>query len=710
MSSEAEKHLNELAGEIVMMDAPEIADLKALMGIVDKVQDPRIAVAVTRFKTFLLDLATGAATPGSGDVMSLIRKEFDLLQKDWEEARRAPLAECASPATGPVAAQRQAGPIASAPPDATLDDDPELLMGFIQESGEHLDSIEVNILEWEANPDDKEIVNSIFRPFHTIKGMAGFLNLNQIQGLSHELENLLDAARDGKLKFSRALAELILFGVDALRELMKNLAERLENKPPSPLSYDLQSMISRVKGMLSSPPPPPAVPRVGAILVHEKSAKPAEVIDALTRQSAGDPRPVGDILVEDKVIPREDLENALNIQARKERDVSQGKYLKVDTLKMDALFDLVGELVITNNMLIQNKAIQEHLDRRANSDFAQLKRITSSLQNISLSMRMVPIGTTFQKMRRVVYDLAQKSGKKINLRLAGESTEIDRNLVESLYDPLLHMVRNASDHGVETPEKRRAAGKEDAGNVSLEAYQKGGHIFIEIRDDGGGIDPQKVKRKALSKGLITEADELDDHALINMIFRPGFSTVENITDISGRGVGMDVVKKAAAKLGGRVEVQSVVGAGSTFILKFPLTLAIIDGIVVMIGNERYIVPTIHVKEALKVTRQQYNVVAGKGETLLIRDRVYPLIRVHRHFSSVSAIEHPWDAIVILVETESRDVAMQVDEIVGKQEVVIKNLGDSFQSSHGISGGAILGDGRIGLILDVNQLEMAAMGM
>ena len=358
-------------------------------------------------------------------------------------------------------------------------------------------------------------------------------------------------------------------------------------------------------------------------------------------------------------------------------------------------------------MILQNRVLQGANDRQLTSDIGQLKRITSSLQNISLSMRMVPIASTFQKMRRVVFDLAQKSKKTINLKLLGESTEVDRNLVDSLYDPLLHMVRNACDHGVESSADRVKAGKDPAGTIVLEAYQKGGHIFIEIRDDGAGIDPKRVRRKAIQRGLITEDEEMDENALIQLIFKPGFSTAENITDISGRGVGMDVVKRATTKLGGRIDLTSEVGNGSCFVIKFPLTLAIIDGIVVKVGSEKYIMPTIHVREALRIGQDGFNLIAGKGETVLIRDRVYPLLRVHKYFDTGDAITDPAEAILILAESENRDVAMMVDEIIGKQEVVIKNLGERFADVRGVSGGAILGDGRIGLILDINQLDQAA---
>lgn len=745
MAPETDKILNEIAGSVVLLDEASADELKPIMDKLGLIEEEGLASRLGAFKLLLLDAATGQlGTPEKA--VTRIQQEFTAIQKFWDELQRSEAAPEMVPEPvleqelepGPVpeiimdeepedsrfemddaedlpaaAPEIPVSPPAGPPPvvapqfeEPSLDEDRELIAGFVQEAHEHLDSIEVNVLEWESRPEDKEVVNAIFRPFHTIKGMAGFLNLQDIQHLSHELENLLDAAREDKISFSTEISDVILKGVDALNQLLARVEARLAGKPPQ-APPDPSGLLGRVHRLLTGgPAPAPAAetPRVGAVLIQSGSVEPAQVRDALQKQAAGDPRMLGQILVDEKKAPPEAVEKALVTQARKEQETTVAKLLKVDTTKMDMLFDMVGELVITHNMLMQNTALHELKDRRILADMGQLKRIISTLQSVALSMRMVPISSTFQKMRRVVYDVAQKAGKKINLHLIGENTEIDRNLVESLYDPLLHMVRNACDHGVEPPEKRLRAGKEETGNVTLEAYQKGGSIYIEIRDDGGGIDPARVRKKAIERGLIDEMDEMDDNAMIQLIFRPGFSTAENVTDISGRGVGMDVVKRAVARQGGRVEVHSEVGSGSQFIIRFPLTLAIVDGIVVMVGAERYILPTIHVKEALRIDKANYTKVAGRGETVLIRDKVYPLIRAHRFFNVSGARTDPWEGILILAENEFRDVAVLVDDIVGKQEVVIKNLGEEFQHVKGVSGGAILGDGRIGLILDVNQIE------
>ncbi len=724
MSTQVDKILNTLAGEIVLLDDPDFNDLKQLMDLTNEIHHESLAEAVSIFKTALLDAATNQGT-GKEQAIEGIRQSFADVQAAWEQviAREkaavagtpsstpAPPSDTSDPATpsadAAAAPEEPATPDEAAPIDLNvLDEDAELLSGFVQESQEHLDSIENNVLEWENNPDDLDIVNAIFRPFHTIKGMAGFLNLKEIQTTAHELENLLDAAREGRIGFSQELADLILKGVDILGEMIQGVDLQLQGKSAPSTIRKSEAIINHVRMVLDNPDVLQDVPRMGEILLKEKAVKPDELSDALIQQYSGDKRLLGEILMEEKKVSPEKVVNALNVQANKARQSSTAKSLRVDTSKMDILFDMVGELVITNNMLRQNPHIQGINDRRMQSDLSQLKRITDVLQNVSLSMRMVPIGATFQKMRRVVYDLAKKSGKKIRLKISGEGTEIDRTLVDSLYDPLLHMVRNSCDHGIEMPKARAKAGKDETGVVELLAYHKGGYIFIEIRDDGAGINTERVLAKALEKGLIGEDEELDRRDLLNLIFHPGFSTAANVTDVSGRGVGMDVVKGNITRLGGKVDIQSTAGQGSTFMIKIPLTLAIIDGIVALVGHEQYILPTIHVREALKVEKTQFNRIAGKGETLLVRNRVFPLVRLHDLFHVEDAKTNAWEGIVVLVETESRDVALLVDEITGKQEVVIKNLGEKFKDIQGISGGAILGDGKVGLILDVNQLEKA----
>jgi two-component system chemotaxis sensor kinase CheA len=377
--------------------------------------------------------------------------------------------------------------------------------------------------------------------------------------------------------------------------------------------------------------------------------------------------------------------------------------VKVSTSKLDNVVDMVGELVIAESLVFQNPLVQASNDQKLFKDFSQLHRITSELQKTAMSMRMVAIKQTFQKMVRLVRDLARKAGKEVDLHMSGEETEIDRRMVDEISDPMIHMIRNAVDHGLEAPEEREAAGKDLKGNIYLRAYHQGGHLLIEIRDDGRGLNREKIYRNALKKGIIRPNESLNEKEIYNLIFLPGFSTADQVTDISGRGVGMDVVKKFIDKVRGSVEIDSTPGEGTLFTIKLPLTLAIIDGILVQVGKERYILPTVTVKESFQPKEDQFYTVAKKGEVVSIRGKVFPLIRLYHILNVPAEKTKPHQGIIVVVEYENEEVCLLIDELVGKQEVVIKSLGSQFIETKGFSGGAILGDGRVGLILDIKGI-------
>jgi two-component system, chemotaxis family, sensor kinase CheA len=376
--------------------------------------------------------------------------------------------------------------------------------------------------------------------------------------------------------------------------------------------------------------------------------------------------------------------------------------VKIDTIKLDNLLDMVGELVIAGSMVRANPNVQNISDRKLAADLGQLSRITTELQKTTMSMRMVPIKQTFQKMVRVVRDTAKKRGRKVNLELEGEHTEIDRNMVEKFYDPLMHMVRNSVDHGIEDAEERRAAGKPVDGTVVLAAYHKGGNVCIEIRDDGKGMDREQIIGKALENELISEADleTMTEEEAYHLIFKAGFSTAEVVTEISGRGVGMDVVQRTIDELRGKVEISTKLGEGTTFTIALPLTLAIIDGMVVEVGSERFILPTISVAESLRPAHEDYNTVQGRGEMIMIRGNLLPLVRLHDIVGVEPTERNPWDALVVVVEHHGQMRCLLVDRLIGRQEVVIKSLGEGLKGVKVVAGGAIMGDGRVGLILDV----------
>lgn len=580
--------------------------------------------------------------------------------------------------------------------------DPELLRDFVEEAKEHLASIEINMISLEADPDDKEAVNAVFRPFHSIKGVAGFLNLKGIHELTHEVENILDEARSGHIKITDALIDLVLNAVDILKVLLGELEDASSGREGAGMSTHLvRGFMERVRRFRRDEEGEALweAPRIGKILVDQGVIEPERLEEAAERSRRGNRR-IGEELVSEGLVAPQDLERAL----RQQRQLKEGAAsVRVDTMKLDSLVDMVGELVIAQSMVLQNPEVQGIKDQKFQKDAVQLRRITAELQRISMSLRMVPIKSTFQKMIRLVRDLSRKSGKEVTLVMRGEETEIDRNMVEEIYEPLVHMIRNSLDHGIEMPQDRIKAGKEPTGTITLSAEQKGGNITIELQDDGRGLDVAKIRSRAVERGLISPEDVLEDKDIYELIFQAGFSTKDEITDVSGRGVGMDVVRKSVEGLRGKLEVSSRPGRGTLFVLKLPLTMAIIDGMVIRVGEERYVVPTVALKESLRPARENYLTVQGRGEMIMVRDRLMSLIRLHELLDVEPQHRHPWDALVLVVTEDMRSYCLLADEIIGRQEVVIKSLGDSLRNVKGISGGAILGDGKVALIIDVKGL-------
>ncbi len=475
---------------------------------------------------------------------------------------------------------------------------------------------------------------------------------------------------------------------------------------------------------------------LGDILIAEKLVTPEDVEEALGLQKKSPGKKLGEILVEMGRIEYEEVDKAIRSQAE-QRETKLGEFLvkskigapekvavalreqkqsegaasgpaqaqtvKVETLKLDGLIDLVGELVIAQSLITANESIGALKEQKINKDLAQVGRITSELQRNAMSLRMVQIRQTFQKMNRLVRDLAHKFEKDVRFETVGSDTEIDRNMVESIYDPLVHLVRNALDHGLETPDERRARGKPPQGLVRLKAYHQGGNVVIELFDDGRGLDKEKALKKAVERGLVSPGEVLSDAAVHALIFQPGFSTADHISDISGRGVGTDVVKKSIEKLRGKVDFTSSPGRGSTMTIRLPLTLAIIDGMIVRVGAHRYILPTISIVESFRPPAADYFTVRNQGEMMRVRERLMPLIRLDRIVGAEGALNSPEEALVVVVENEGETRCLLVDEVLGKQEVVIKSLGERLNHVRALAGGTILGDGRVGLILDVGGL-------
>lgn len=582
-------------------------------------------------------------------------------------------------------------------------DDIEILMDFVSEAEENLETIEVELIELEQDPGNTDIINNIFRPFHTIKGVSGFLDLKKINRLSHSTENLLDGARSGELEIDAQVADAILASVDLLKRLIDRISQGITNRhPPQDDDIDIEPLRQTLTALLEAKKRRDQRP-VGEILIEQGIIDDETLGDALAFQSSAPGKKIGEILVASQKATGDDITAALSAQRGAKKSTSPTQ-VKVNTAKLDDLVDSAGELVIAQSMLKQ----QALKDPALHQSISQLEQIVSNIQRIAMSMRMIPIQFTFVKMIRLVRDLSKKSNKKVKLTMSGEDTEIDRNVVDALYEPMVHMIRNAVDHGIETESERRSAGKPPQGTIELKAYHKGGSIVIEIEDDGRGLDKQKILNKAIQKGIVSEEAQLSDTQIYDLILAPGFSTAAAITDISGRGVGMDVVKDGIERFRGDLGITSKKGQGTRFTISLPLTLAIIDGMLVRIGSERYVIPTVTIQRSFKPDKSECFTVKGKGEMIRERDALLPLIRMKPICNVDNDVTHPWEGLVVVMESKDETRCLLVDELLGKDEYVIKSLGGTLEQITGFSGGAILADGKVGLILDVHGIfELAS---
>ncbi len=442
---------------------------------------------------------------------------------------------------------------------------------------------------------------------------------------------------------------------------------------------------------------------VGQILAEKGEITEPQLDKALKQQS----KKIGERLVDKGATTAENIDSALQSQQTQRNTKLQSRTVKVDTEKLDNLFDLVGELVIANTLICgEMKSINNN---GTSKNLSQLTKITKDIQDQVMSMRMVTLKQTFQKMSRLVRDVSQRSGKKVKFTISGEETELDKNVIEEIADPLVHILRNSVDHGIEPEDVRVAKGKPKEGAVQLSAFHRGGNIIIEIKDDGKGLQKDKILKKAIDRGLVNNQSSMTDNQIYNLVFAPGLSTADKVTNISGRGVGMDVVKKNIEKLRGKVDVTSQEGIGSTFTIKLPLTLAIIDGIVVNVGDTKYIIPTVSIEESLQPKEEEISTVKNQGEVVNIRGNLLSLVRLHKLYNINTTKTIPWESIVVVVEGAEGKYGVLVDELLGQQQVVIKSLGDRFKNVKGISGSAILGDGKVGLILDVTGVKEAFIG-
>ena len=609
---------------------------------------------------------------------------------------------------------------------------------FLQESGDGLSRADQILMAVEEQGANAEHVNSLFRVFHTIKGTAGFLDLADVVELAHTTETMLNRCRQGELKLEGEPTDLCLEATAVMRAMLDAVKVSVEQSLPFSRAADLSGLLGRIQAATEGAAPPsegatipapatataPAVPGpapVAAPATTPGSPAPGPVpeprltpqADALTGAKAvqppSAPPPASAPAAEpepEAAAPAVAFDSPAHPEGRAtaaDGTVKLKETLKVDLERVDSLVAMIGELVVVESMVVNAPEIVQGATPRVRNCLAQLAKVTRDLQDVGMRMRMVPVSGVFQKMARLVRDLGRKSGKQVRMQLAGETTEMDRSMVEQVADPLVHLIRNACDHGAEAPEARLAAGKPAEATIRLSAYHEGGSIVIELSDDGRGLDREAIVAKALRQGLIRSAEGMSEADIDALIFAPGFSTAKVVTEVSGRGVGMDVVKRNVEALRGRVTIHSRPGQGTTFKLVLPLTLAIIDGMLVACGEERYIIPTLSIVESLRPDRQMLVTVAQVNEMVNLRGEILPLLRLDRLFGVDGARADPTQALVVVVEGVGRRVGLLVDEVVAQQQVVIKTLGEGLGDTPYVAGGAILSDGRVGLILNVEQI-------
>ena len=636
---------------------------------------------------------------------------------------------------------------------------------FLVESYENLDRLDTEMVQLEERPDDTQILASIFRTIHTIKGTCGFLGYGKLESVTHVGESLLARLREGKLRLDDAIASALLALVDAVRAMLKGIEEsgnegqgdyseliatlsalkegRTPSAPsapatatvtapaaaPAPAPASAQASTPAPTASTAADPASPSAapasgsdsapvarnaegwPQLGRLLVDHSLADREQIQAALARQKAGDKRQLGEILIDAGVLTREQLADVLAHQnVHRTTPVSDGS-VRVDVQLLDRLMNLVGELVLARNQLLQHTSTER--DPTLASTTQRLNLVTTELQEGVMKTRMQPVGNVWNKLPRVVRDLAKQTHKEVRLEMEGQETELDRTIIESIKDPLTHIIRNSVDHGIEAPAAREAAGKPREGCIRLRAYHEGGQVNIEIADDGGGINAERVKAKALERGLLNpeQAARLSERELVNLIFLPGFSTAAQVSNISGRGVGMDVVKTNIEKIGGSVDVHSMPGSGTVLKLKIPLTLAIIPGLIVTAAGDRYAIPQVSLLELVRLEPAQVEsgIEFVQGVPVhRLRGHLLPLLHLGEELGVGKPEFGAGPAVTIVVlQADGRQFGLVVDDVNDAEEIVVKPLARQLKGIQFYAGATIMGDGRVALILDVPGLAQRA---
>ncbi len=600
----------------------------------------------------------------------------------------------------------------------------EIFDSFIVETKEIFEQLDVELVELENSPDDMDLLNKIFRAFHTIKGTSGFLGLEKLQAITHKCEDILNKLRKGEIRVDSMIADAVLAAFDSMKELVQVIeTQKNEDYDAEGIIGQLAIVVNKIEG--NDVPVPAATPKKAETPAPAKEKEPVKE----SEKPAIEEVPVEDIqevnesdedteeheqpeeIQKVELIKQEVARPQVKAADNKDQAAKKGENtIRVDVERLDDLLNIVSELVLGRNMLAQInlEASLQYEGTKLSKDLSdatrQIDLMTTELQLSVMKTRMIKIGKVFNKFPRLVRDLAKQTNKEIDLVIKGEETELDKTLIEEINDPLVHLVRNSIDHGVEAPEVREKLGKKRTGTIILGAEYEGNNIIISIIDDGKGIDPVVIKNKAISKGLITKekADELSLQETLNLIFLPGFSTAENITNISGRGVGMDVVKTNVTKLRGIINIESEVNKGTKMLIKLPLTLAIIQGLLVTVVKETIVIPLNAVIEVVRVPVEKIYTV-NKNEVIKLRDTVLPLLNIDKLLYQEKNSEIPKWQYVVVVGIAEKKFGIKVDTLVGQKEVVIKSLGKYLGNINGIAGSAIMGDGKVVMIVDIAEL-------
>lgn len=613
---------------------------------------------------------------------------------------------------------------------------------FLQEGSEMLEHAEQCLLKVIKTEGDarKELVEEAFRLMHNFKGACGILRFEDLAKLSHAVESILECLKNGKIEFDEQNLEILLQAVDTLRDGMAHMVDSKHGGaiPNCDLMVDFLNEISGAAPLdvstLSATPEAPPATTAGENAMPDLADM--DLPDDVLAILAGGDKPAAtggnqagmrkggslkspmlakvSAVGEEEPESGDEQESALAIPEKRAAVPAQGdsgqskkefsQTIRVDLKRLDKLINLVGELVIAESMVFRLLSDILDNDNDLERKIHHLQRVSSELQDVAMSVRMIPLAATFKKMIRLIHDLSRKSNKRVDMKIVGEETEVDKNVIEQINDPLVHIIRNSVDHGIEPADERVAIGKPETGLVTLDARHEGGEVWISITDDGRGLNRERILQKGIERGLVAgDGSELTDEDIFQLIFEPGFSTAEKVTDISGRGVGMDVVKKNIEHLNGRIKVKSKAGAGTTISLRIPLTLAIIDGMLVKIGSSLFTIPLLAIRESIRGTRDMLVSLPDGNECVTVRNEQIPVIRLYKNFNRETEVTEIDQGVMVIVEADGQKSALLVDEIVGQQEIVIKGLSPYLGSPRGISGCTVLGNGEVSLIIDISSL-------